>query len=183
MASTTTKKVKVIGREDYLNTQTGEIESFNVTTVEERDFNFYKVWMKSFIVTLDIVGNQKTRLCMWIVENINRDNQLIGTMRDIAKQTGMSLETVRITIKILLDADFLRRVQNGVYIVNPDIVYKGTYNARMGILTKYNSAERVQLTDEEQLERLRDSIRQLEARADAVEKRIAHKQATREESA
>ena len=39
----TTKKVKVVGQVEYLNTNTGELETMNVTTVEERDFNFTKV--------------------------------------------------------------------------------------------------------------------------------------------
>lgn len=180
MSVTTTKKVKVIGRQDYINVETGELESFDVTRIEDRDFNFTKVWMRNFISALDIVGNQKTRLCTWIIDNINRDNQLIGTLRDIATRSGTSLETTRITIKILLDADFLRRVQNGVYIVNPDILYKGSYGARMNLLNQYSTAERVQMTDEEQLSHLRDSIRQLEARADIIARRIERKQQAEE---
>lgn len=175
MAVTTTKKVKVIGQQEYINAETGELESFSVTSIEDRDFNFHKVWMRNFISTLDIVGNQKTRLCMWIVDHINKENQLIGTMRGIADSSGMSLETVRVTMKILLDADFLRRVQNGVYIVNPDIVYKGSYGSRMNILNQYSTAERVKMTDEEQLAHLMDSIKALTARADAIRKRIEAK--------
>lgn len=175
MAVTTTKKVKVIGQQEYINAETGELESFSVTSIEDRDFNFHKVWMRNFISTLDIVGNQKTRLCMWIVDNINRENQLVGTMRGIADSSGMSLETVRVTMKILLDADFLRRVQNGVYIVNPDIVYKGSYGSRMNILNQYSTAERVKMTDEEQLAHLMDSIKTLTAKADALRKRIEAK--------
>ena len=60
MSVTTTKKVKVIGRQDYINVETGELESFDVTRIEDRDFNFTKVWMRNFISALDIVGNQKT---------------------------------------------------------------------------------------------------------------------------
>lgn len=175
MAVTTTKKVKVIGQQEYINAETGELESFSVTSIEDRDFNFHKVWMRNFISTLDIVGNQKTRLCMWIVDHINKENQLIGTMRGIADSSGMSLETVRVTMKILLDVDFLRRVQNGVYIVNPDIVYKGSYGSRMNILNQYSTAERVKMTDEEQLAHLMDSIKALTAKADAIRKRIEAK--------
>lgn len=175
MAVTTTKKVKVIGQQEYINAETGELESFSVTSIEDRDFNFHKVWMRNFISTLDIVGNQKTRLCMWIVDHINKENQLIGTLRGIADSSGMSLETVRVTMKILLDADFLRRVQNGVYIVNPDIVYKGSYGSRMNILNQYSTAERVKMTDEEQLAHLMDSIKALTAKADAIRKRIEAK--------
>lgn len=175
MENTTSKKVKYIGQQEFINAQTGEIESFCVTSIEERDFNFHKIWMRNFITTLDIVGNQKTKLCMWLIDNINRDNQLIGTLRDIATRSGISLETVRITIKLLLDADFMRKVQNGVYVINPDIIFKGTRAARLNILNQYRAAEEIKMTDEEQLLHLRDSIKQLSERAEAIEKRIATK--------
>lgn len=166
--TTTTKKVKVIGQQDYINAATGEWETFAVTSIEERDYNFTKVWMRSFVATLDIVGNRKTKLCMWIIDNIDRNNMLLGTLRDIAERAGVSLETVRVTMDILLDADFLRRKSQGVYILNPDIVFKGTKQARMGILTQYQDAERVPMTPEEKLEHIRDSIAQLERQADAL---------------
>ena len=91
MEQTTTKRVKVVGTEEYINTRTGELEQMQVTSIEDRDFNFTKMWMKNFISTLDIVGNQKTRLCFWIIDHVDKENRLIGTYRTIASQSGMSL--------------------------------------------------------------------------------------------
>ena len=59
---TTTKKVKVIGREQWMNPYTREMEDFEVVSVEDRDFNFHKVWLESIINSMDLLGNQKTRL-------------------------------------------------------------------------------------------------------------------------
>ena len=123
MDQTTTKRVKVVGTEEYINTRTGELEQMQVTSIEDRDFNFTKMWMKNFISTLDIVGNQKTRLCFWIIDHVDKENRLIGTYRTIASQSGMSLDTVRITMKLLMDADFMRKAQNGVYVINPNLVF------------------------------------------------------------
>lgn len=171
----TTKKVKYIGTEQYINARTGEIEEMQVTSIEDRDFNFSKVWMRNFISTLDIVGNQKTKLCFWIIDHVDRQNVLIGTMRSIANDSGISLETVRKTMSILLDADFLRRVQNGVYIINPDIVFKGSRSGRMNVLNQYNASDRVEMTDEEKLANLMDSIDKLLKQADALKQKIANK--------
>lgn len=173
----TTKKVKVIGTEEYINARTGELEQMQVTSIEDRDFNFTKVWMKSFISTLDIVGNRKTKLCFWIIDNLNRENQLIGTYRSISEQSGISLETVRVTMGILLDADFMRKAQNGVYVVNPNLVFKGTRNARMNVLNQFTSAEYTPLSDEERLNNLMASIDALNARADALRRSIEKKRA------
>ena len=172
---TTEKKVKYVGTEQYINARTGELEEMQVTSIEDRDFNFSKVWMRNFISTLDIVGNQKTKLCFWIIDHLNRDNKLIGTYRVIADESGISLDTVRVTMKILLDADFMRKQQNGVYIVNPDIVFKGSRSGRMNVLNQYNTSERVEMTDEEKLANLMDSIDKLLKQADALKQKIANK--------
>lgn len=172
MEQTTTKRVKVVGTEEYINTRTGELEQMQVTSIEDRDFNFTKMWMKNFINTLDIVGNQKTRLCFWIIDHVDKENRLIGTYRTIASQSGMSLDTVRITMKLLMDADFMRKAQNGVYVINPNLVFKGTRNARMNVLNQFTSAEYVPLSDEERLDNLMASIAALTHRADELRKTI-----------
>lgn len=172
MDQTTTKRVKVVGTEEYINTRTGELEQMQVTSIEDRDFNFTKMWMKNFISTLDIVGNQKTRLCFWIIDHVDKENRLIGTYRTIASQSGMSLDTVRITMKLLMDADFMRKAQNGVYVINPNLVFKGTRNARMNVLNQFTSAEYVPLSDEERLDNLMASIAALTHRADELRRII-----------
>lgn len=175
MEQATKKKIKCIGTEQYINARTGEIEEMQVTSIEDRDFNFYKIWMRNFIATLDIVGNQKTKLCFWLIDHLDRDNKLIGTYRTIADKSGVGLDTVRITMKILLDADFMRKQQNGVYIVNPDVLYKGSRSGRMNVLNQYNIAARAELTDEEKLSNLMDSITKLLQQAEVLKEKIASK--------
>lgn len=172
----TTKKVKFVGTEQFINVSTGEVEEFNVSNVEERDFNFHKVWMRNFIATLDIVGNQKTKLCFWIIDNLNKENQLLFTYRQIASATNISLETVRVTMNILLESDFLRRVNQGCYIVNPDIIFKGTRNGRLNILNQYQDVTKTEaISDEEKLSQLIDAISRLQKQAETLAIRIKKK--------
>lgn len=171
----TSKKVKVVGTQQYLNTTTGRMEDFQVTTIEERDFNFTKVWMRDFISALDLVGNQKTRIAYWVVENLNRENMLTCTYRQISEKTGISLETVRITMKILIEADFLRRVNGGCYVVNPNVIYKGTRSGRLNVLNCYVDADKPvapPLSDEERLVNLLEAIKSLQIQAIALQERI-----------
>lgn len=143
----TQKKMKVVGTQQFINVQTGEVEDFQVTSIEERDFNFHKVWMKNFINTLDLVGNQKTKLCFWIIDNLDKENQLCMTYRQISEKTNISLETVRITMKLLLEADFLRKVNMGCYVVNPDILYKGSRSGRLNVLNTYTDIEKHEVSE------------------------------------
>ena len=169
---TTHKKVKYVGTQDYINATTGEIETMQVTAIEDRDFNFSKLWMKNFISTLNIVGNKQTQLCFWIIDHVTKENQLIGTYRSIAAESGISVGTVRVTMAALLDANFMRRVQNGVYIINPDIVFRGSRNARLSALTEFTATERRQPSDEETLQNLIKSIGKLQAQAATLQAKI-----------
>lgn len=176
---TTVKKTKVVGTQEYINLDTGELVAMQVTTVEERDFNFSKVWMRSFLTTLDLVGNAKTKVAYWIIDHIDRMNQLTYTYRQIAEETGMSLDTVTATMKALLEADFLRRKNQGCYIVNPNVVYKGTHNARLNVLTQYGDLDKEKPqppTPEERLQSLVAVIKRLSDEAEKLSAEIKSKQ-------
>lgn len=168
---TTHKKVKYSGIQGYINADTGEYKEMYVTDVEDRDFNFSKVWMKNFLLAMDIVGNQKTKVAFWIIDHA-KGNMVIGTQRELAEEIGVSIQTLNSTFKLLMDADFLRRKQSGVYVINPDLVFKGTRQARLNILSEYHKAEYVPLTDEEKLKNLSESIKELQKKAEALEEKI-----------
>lgn len=140
---TTSKKVKVIGHREYTDNLTGEIQDMQVISVEDRDFNFHKLWLQHILNSIDLIGNQKTRLAFWLIDNLNKENQIIMTQRQIAEKTKMSLETVRQTLKALSESGFLHKIQSGAYRVNPDYIFKGTRNNRLTVAIEYVQEERV----------------------------------------
>ena len=73
----------------------------------------------------------------------------------------MSLDTVRVTMKALLNTDFMRK-SGTAYQVNPDIIFRGTRNARLAILNDYTAEPKRQPTKEEQIKQLQDSIETLQ---------------------
>ena len=152
---TTSKKVKVIGKEQYINARTGQVEDFQVVQLKDRDFNFHKIWLSHIINSMELIGNQKTKLAFWILDNLDKENQLIMTYRQIAKKSGISLDTVRVTMKALIDSEFLQKINSGAYRVNPDVIFKGSNSSRMNVLYQYqstnleNNATAVEKTDEQ----------------------------------
>lgn len=157
----TMKKVKVVGIQEYINANTGELVPMAVNKIEPRDFNFSKIWMHNFIATLDLVGNKKTKLSYWIIENLDKENKLCMSYRQISDKTGMSLDTVRVTMKTLLNADFIRK-SGTAYQVNPDILFKGTRSARLAILNDYNAEPKREPTRAEKMQQLQESIATLQ---------------------
>lgn len=137
----TSKKVKIIGNQTYINRDTGEIEDFQVVNIEERDFNFHKVWLSHVINSLDLIGNQKTKLAFWILDNLDKENKLTMTYRQISEKSGISYQTVSRTMKSLLESNFLQQINQGAYRVNPNVIFKGSRNGRLNVLYQYNSEE------------------------------------------
>lgn len=163
----TAKKLKVVGTQPYINATTGEMVDMAVTEIEERDFNFSKVWMRNFISTMELVGNKKTKLSFWIIDHLDKENKLCLSYRQIADETNLSLDTVSTTMKALLDADFIRKVGTA-YQVNPDVVFKGTHNARAAILSDYYAAPKPVLSDADKIRLLKDSIAALQRQLDSL---------------
>src|SRR5699024_9307536 len=83
---------KFLGTKEFIDASTGEKETMQVTNIEERDANFHKIWLGHMLESLDMIGNQKIRVAMFIMENINKENELIMKYRVIAEKTNTSLQ-------------------------------------------------------------------------------------------
>ena len=140
----TTKKQKFVRAKTFVDTETGEVVPFQEVSVEDRDFNFHKVWLQHLVNSLDSISNQKLRLAFWIIDNLNKENQLVMTQRQIAEKSGMSLKTVSRTMQALQEGSpaFLQRINGGAYMINPDVIWKGSHANRMGIVFDYKDTLR-----------------------------------------
>lgn len=144
MNISTRKKMKIIGKETYINQETGEINEMQVIDIEERDANFHKIWLKHILTSIDLIGNQKIKLAFWILDNMDSENQLIMSQREMARKNEISTKTVTQTLKILMEANFLQKINNsGAYRVNPNVLWKAGKSARMNVLFKYHQNEKI----------------------------------------
>src|SRR5699024_1091886 len=139
--NTTRKKVKFIGTKEFIDDSTGEKETMQVTNIEERDANFHKIWLGHMLESLDMIGNQKIRVAMFIMESINKENELIMTYLVIVEKINTSLQTVSETMNELQVSNILSKIRNGYYRVNPDVIFKGGRNDRMNVLLRYSKGE------------------------------------------
>lgn len=137
----TRKKVKFLGTKEFIDPETGEIHKMQVTDIEERDANFHKIWLGHMLESLDMIGNQKIRVAMFILNNINTDNEFIMTYRIISEKTGISTKTITETMKALQESNFIKKIRNGYYRLNPDILFKGGKENRLEVLIRYRKGE------------------------------------------
>lgn len=141
---TTTKKMKIIGYEQRINPATGEIQDVQVINHEDRDFNFNKVWLGHIVHALDLIGNKKIKVLNYLFENKNYENIVIATMDQMAQKTSTSKKTVYEVIKILRENDIMTKINNAVYRLNPDVVFKGGMKHRMNILIQYRKEKQAE---------------------------------------
>ncbi|QBY45935.1 replication/maintenance protein RepL (plasmid) [Arsenophonus nasoniae] len=135
---TTKRKSKIIGKKTYLDQSTGELVDMNVVHMEDTDFNFEKIWLGHILQALDCMGSKKIKVVTWLLDNKNFENTIIATQRDISIKCQVSLPIVTETLKILQKGDILKMKQNGVYMLNPNVIFKGDKNKRLNILLMYN---------------------------------------------
>ena len=64
------------------------------------------------------------------------------TYRQIAEKSGISYQTVSMTMKALIESNFLQQINRGAYRVNPDTIFKGTRNGRLNVLYQYQETAR-----------------------------------------
>ena len=132
------KKQKVIGKQEYINADTGEVKEFDVIEKVVKDTNFHKVWLMDLLAVLDLIGTQKLKVLEFLFSEMRtQDNTVSVTYRYIADKTGISYQTVAITMKMLIDANLITKVRTGTYRFNPDIIIKGDNKKREGMVIKY----------------------------------------------
>lgn len=130
-------------KRELIDTKTGEL--IVVDQITKRVYgtkNFWKCYLMDFLTVLGIIDSRQLDVFIYIVENTNQStNMFIGTYKKISKDTGCSSTTIARIMKKLQESNFIKKVQNGVWLVNPNILMKGNDNKRQILLSYYDSEE------------------------------------------
>ena len=72
-----------------------------------------------------VVYNKQFEICKYITENTNPStNTCIGTYSKISKDVNVSRPTISTIMKKLQANNFIKKVQNGVWLVDSDFIEK-----------------------------------------------------------
>lgn len=132
-------------KRELMDVETGEV--MLVDQITKRRYgskNFWKCYLMDFLSILGIFDNRQVDVFIYIAENTNpATNMFIGTYRKIAQDVECSTRTVTVIMKKLQENNFIKKVQNGVWLVNPNILMKGNDHKRQILLSYYESDEPV----------------------------------------
>jgi len=98
---------------------------------------FYKVWLADLMQVLDLLGNKKMLVLEYLLARMDNENKIVATHRKIAEELNISTKTVSDTISMLQKENVLKRLQNGVYQLNPKIVFFGDNKRQDYLLIEY----------------------------------------------
>src|SRR5699024_12825969 len=107
------EEIRLRRTKEVIDASTGEKETMQATNIERRDANFHKIWLGHMLESHDMIGNQQIRVAMFIMENINTENELIMAYRVIAEKTKTSVQTHSETMKALQESNLFSKIRNG----------------------------------------------------------------------
>lgn len=124
-----------------VDTETGE--QILVDQITKRVYgtkNFWKCYLIDFLQVLGILDSKQCDVFIYIVENTNQANNVfLGTYKKIAKDVGVSEMTISKIMKKLKEHNFIKMIQSGAYLVNPNVLMKGNDTKRQILLSYYES--------------------------------------------
>lgn len=132
--------------------ETGQVlEMIQTTKLRYGSKPFWKCYLKEFLTVMDTLSGRQFDVFIYIIRKTKQsDNRFIGTYDKIMKDTGCSRKVIAKTLKSLQDCNFIRKVQNGIWMINPNILMKGDGQKQLGLWREY---EKTLLDEEAEKER------------------------------
>ena len=132
------------GKKRVKDLETGEIfeiDYIKKTTDRQLKGGWRRVYLADFLEILLEIGNTKIKVLEYILNNVDSNNKLTMSIRQVAIRVGISYQTTFETFKKLEEKGLIRKVDT-VWVVMPSFVAtfgSDAKNARL--LTEYSDAE------------------------------------------
>ena len=132
-------------RKELVDVESGE--SIWVDQITKRVYgskSFWKVYLMDFLTVLGIIDSKQLDVFIYIAENTNQaTNVFLGSYTKIEKDVGVCRQTVAKIMAKLQDKGFIKKIQSGAWLVNPNILMRGGEHKRQILLSYYKSDEPV----------------------------------------
>ena len=131
-------KTKYMGSKELVDPKTGEVIQCDLIQQDVNGRrNFYIAYMYNVLKLFNVLGGQKFKVVEFIINNMNSDNQVLMTIKEFSDKSGISLSTVKRTIKLLEENNLVVR-KTGVIMLNPKLFNNKKNYQEQYMLVKYN---------------------------------------------
>lgn len=124
----------------FTDNDTGEI--FEAEQIIKRFYGqkqFWKIYLMDFLKILGILESRQLDVLIYMLENTEpANNTFIGTYNEIQRNTGVSRGTIASIMKKLQEHNFIKKIHNSVWQINPRIMMKGSEFKKSLLINYYN---------------------------------------------
>lgn len=118
------------------NALTGEVKAVDVLFKEIPRQGFAITYLSTIIQMIESIGNKKMQVVKYVLQNMDSNNKLSETVREIAKGSNCSLQTVQETLTLLQSVGIIAR-KTGTVMLSPKLVHKGNAQRERYLMTKF----------------------------------------------
>ena len=93
---------------------------------------------------IGVAGTATNKILAWLIKNKDSNNRIIGTIAGIAEECGTTTPTVSNLFQKLYKKEFLRKVQNGIYMLSPSLLRHGNNTKGAVLFKKWESCDEPQ---------------------------------------
>ena len=128
---------------EIVDQETGEIVPvYEVTKKYYGGNDFHKCFLESFLASFEMFQYKQINVVCYIYEHMQTSNNIfIGTYKSISQALNVSEPTIASVMRKLQANNFIRRVQNGIWQINPNILMKGDERKRKIMITKFENLD------------------------------------------
>lgn len=124
----------------------------NIDTIDPSQYfyssvNFLKTFVENnenkLINVFDLLKGRQKKVLVYILKNINKCNILKFKQTELSLEINLCTKTVYSAVKTLLENNVLKRLgSKSIYMLNPNIAYKGTATDREKSCNLYNDYQK-----------------------------------------
>lgn len=114
----------------------GEVHRVDVVVREVPRTGFAITYLSSIINLIDSIGNKKMQVVKYVLKNMDSNNILLQTVREVAAGCGCSVQTVNDTLKLLEQCGIIAR-KTGAIMLSPRLVHKGNAKKERYLMAKF----------------------------------------------
>lgn len=116
-----------------------ESQMVNYKKEQER---FINISPNNFVRALEDVSSKKAMIPMTLISLMDKNNKLYMTLDDLSSKLDYPKTGLSALFSEYKKKDFLKKMRNGLYMINPLVSYRGSRYEREKLIEEYNKVDK-----------------------------------------
>ena len=103
---------------------------------------FINISPNNYIRSLKDTSTKKAMIPMVLISLMDKNNKIFMTLDDLSLELDYPKTGLSVLFGQYKKMDFLKKIRNGLYMVNPLVSYRGSKYERDKVIKEYNSVDK-----------------------------------------